>query len=293
MTRRSSSPMIPASPACGFRPQTAIFGRRSPKSRTASQVSSMTSRTPRAVMSDGTCASGTWIVARLTRSGPPTSIIACRLAFVRAASISVCPGNGLPAARMASLLIGAVTIASTKPSRARWTAPATASIAARPPAALARPGGGMRSRSGPVSTSGQREPAALGSRRVDRREGDPAAERAGRGLHDGQAADDDRPAGAPEPRRGERLDDDLRPDAGRVAHRDREDRFHRRRSRPPPALRAQNLLEHREEPGQLLARDDERRREPQGLLLDGVDQVAALLGRERHRLSPAPRGRRR
>ena len=62
-----------------------------------------------------------------------------RWAWVSSAKISVCPGNGTPAARRASLLSGAVVTAATCPLSAALMASSTYVYPARPVAALIVP----------------------------------------------------------------------------------------------------------------------------------------------------------
>jgi hypothetical protein len=73
---------------------------------------------PSAVIARGTSASGMWTVASTTRSGSDQNIIATPGTPQRCASRSVWPFHSIPAAANAALLIGAVVIASTRPSRA-------------------------------------------------------------------------------------------------------------------------------------------------------------------------------
>ncbi len=71
------------------------------------------------------------------------------------ASISVCPGQGWPAARKDSLWSGAVTTASTRPASASRAAARTAAAAARPPSADTCPSG-----NGPPPTSTTERPSS-------------------------------------------------------------------------------------------------------------------------------------
>ena len=100
------------------------------------------------------------MVTSATRSPPPTNIIATSGVPEAAASISVWPGQGWPAAFSDSLFKGAVTSACTRPSRASATARSTAPAAARPAAADVRP-----SSTGPSSgTSTRRASRSCGGR---------------------------------------------------------------------------------------------------------------------------------
>ena len=67
----------------------------------------------------------------------------------------MCPGQGSPAAANASLLIGAVAIASILPARASSTARTMASYAARPAAAVTRPRSNGSDVTGPYTTGSQ------------------------------------------------------------------------------------------------------------------------------------------
>ncbi len=100
----------------------------------------MPSRTSR-VSAAGTSASGMWIVARTTLSGSDQNIIATCAAPVRWPSKSVWPFHGRPACENASLLTGAVAMASTRPACASATARMSVSYAALPDAADACPSG--------------------------------------------------------------------------------------------------------------------------------------------------------
>ncbi len=70
----------------------------------------------------GTSASGMWTVASTTRSAGDSNIIATKSLPVRCPSRSVWPFQGSPASAKASLLTGAVAIASTRPAIASSTA---------------------------------------------------------------------------------------------------------------------------------------------------------------------------
>jgi hypothetical protein len=71
------------------------------------------SRIESSVTARGTCESGKWVVTSPTRVFSATIIIVNRAVFDREAMNSVCPGTLNPALAMASLEIGAVTMAST------------------------------------------------------------------------------------------------------------------------------------------------------------------------------------
>ncbi len=122
--RSSSSPNRPASPAWGLRPATATRGAANPNRRaSASAVSQIAVAIASTVNSCGTSRRATWVVATVTRSRGPASIIANSRAPARAARYSVWPGNANPARAIHSLEMGAVTSAAASPAR-------TASVAA-------------------------------------------------------------------------------------------------------------------------------------------------------------------
>ena len=67
---------------------------------------------PRRVSRRGTRRIGSWIVASVTRSFPPTSIIANFFVFVRCASHSFWPGKRNPTDLSPALFTGPVTSAA-------------------------------------------------------------------------------------------------------------------------------------------------------------------------------------
>ena len=134
MTSISSLPRCPLSPACGFKPQTAIRGIVYPNlSRSSRATMSSVVRRLSRVNAAATSLSGKCVVARATRrrdaGSPPTSIITTRGVRVWSAKNSVCPENGMPASTIALFCTGAVTIAANspamQPSHARSSTPRT------------------------------------------------------------------------------------------------------------------------------------------------------------------------
>ena len=124
-TSSSSSPIRPCSPACGFSPATASRGLATPNRGSSRAVSAIVRSMSARVTSAGTSRSATWTVASTTRSAGDSNIIATNGLPVRCPSRSVCPFHGNPASANASLLTGAVAIASTSP---RWAAETAATI---------------------------------------------------------------------------------------------------------------------------------------------------------------------
>ena len=72
----SSVPKSPPSPACGFRPATATRGSARPNSLQDSSASSITFNTRAFFVRLQASRSDTCVLTWMTRSGPPTSIIA-------------------------------------------------------------------------------------------------------------------------------------------------------------------------------------------------------------------------
>ena len=127
VSRSSSSPMQPFSPACGLIAAAASFGCSIPSARTASYSSSATRMISALTASFGTSARLTWQVTKTMRSEPEDCIIT-KLRHSQSSAIrSVCPVNGIPARLTAYLFIGAVTIASTSPASASFVAAVSAS----------------------------------------------------------------------------------------------------------------------------------------------------------------------
>ena len=114
MMRVSSSPNMPFSPACGLRPHTAIRGFSIPSCRQNWWPRSIGSYTLPMVRTFRTSMSGRCAVASATRRRGELNIMLCRLALVRNASSSVCPGHLKPPSDQLSLLMGPVTMASTR-----------------------------------------------------------------------------------------------------------------------------------------------------------------------------------
>ena len=148
MTAVSSCPRCPPSPACGFKPSTAIRGLAIPKRvrKLPSRICSVCNK-PSCVMASGTARSGRCVVANATRKVSATSSITTGQAFPVAsanssAKNSVWPVNGMPASAMTDFCTGAVTMAATSPA-------AAASAAAR---SMARTAGALRESSCPGTT---------------------------------------------------------------------------------------------------------------------------------------------
>ena len=143
---------------------------------------------------------------------------------MRAAKISVWPGKLMPAACRASLLSGAVETAATWPASAASIARSTYVKPARPVAALddARLNGVGGERSQIENRSADRlwpirlaTVALRNDRRAQRQ-----LRRFGNAPQNGRIAKHDRHALAADRLIGQQMQADLRPDAGRVAHRD-------------------------------------------------------------------------
>ena len=133
------------------------------------------------------------------------------------------PGYGTPAAANASLWIGAVTIPPACPCCTRRTACSIAAAAARPQRASTRPSGAsIRSAGRPVDLEHRQ---AVGRHVgqlpeiVEAGHRQQAADDAGGAAHDGDVADDER---ARRLAALEQPGDDLRADAGGIAHGDRQ-----------------------------------------------------------------------
>ena len=138
ITRISSSPKSPFSPACGLRPHTAMRGFAIPSCWQISWPSVIGSCTRPIVSRLRISMSGTCVVASTTFSRGEMNAIACRRALVRAANSSVCPGHRKPASVHDSFEIGAVTTASMRRGSlcarsASWIASSTKHFDASPP----------------------------------------------------------------------------------------------------------------------------------------------------------------
>ena len=96
----------------------------------------------------GTSDSGTCTVASTTINAASGTASRSACSRTEWASRSVCPFHGSPACANASLLIGAVAIASTSPARAAFTARTMTSYAARPASADVVPTGTLTGGSG-------------------------------------------------------------------------------------------------------------------------------------------------
>ena len=153
MTRSSSSPMRPDSPAWGLRPHTPM-GPCRPSARRKSAVSRRQCRMRSPVTSPGTSRSRGWVVTRETRSmGPLLSgsrpsgswphrcmhtLSAPTPSF--SASNSVWPGKSNPAAWSMALFSGQVSSPSTNPVFRAAMAASRLAPAAKPPAGVGWPG---------------------------------------------------------------------------------------------------------------------------------------------------------
>jgi hypothetical protein len=128
----SSEPKRPFSPACGLRPATAIRGLSMPNSVRAS-CTSLTTVTTRSFLTALIASKrDTWVEMWATRKSPSMSSIAYSVVLVKWAYISVWPGNLCPARLSASLLRGAVAVASMRPALASSIARRTDSKARSP-----------------------------------------------------------------------------------------------------------------------------------------------------------------
>ena len=143
MMRISSSPNRPPSPACGFSPATAMRGRSTDPSRRQLRCAMRSvSSTASKVTASIAARSDRWIVTSTVRSSSLASIMRTgggRPGDASACSISVWPGNPMPAAASASLWIGAVTMPATAPPRASSTACSMQRAAAAPARASTLP----------------------------------------------------------------------------------------------------------------------------------------------------------
>src|SRR6185503_4158487 len=206
ITRCSSSPKSPSSPACGFRPSTATarFGPH-PKFRSAAAANSSVRVSGATASASGTSRSARWTVARRIRNAPPTKSIFVSGTPASAPRNSVWPGCGYPAARSAIFEIGAVTIPSARPASARPAATSIARAAERPDAAVGAPGStddqpswleAMTELPGDAS-SGSNRSGSTGSRSLSRARraarsstsGSPTATRRARRRSDGDASE--------------------------------------------------------------------------------------------------------
>ena len=113
-----------------------------PKRRaSASAVSQIVEAMPSAVSRPATSRSATCVVATVTRSFGPASIIANSRTPARDARYSVWPGNVKPARAIHCFEIGAVTRAATSPASAAVVAAARYASCARPASSFGLPGG--------------------------------------------------------------------------------------------------------------------------------------------------------
>ena len=108
-----------------MRPATATRGAATPNRRaSASVVSQIADAMFSTVNNRGTSRKATCVVATVTRSDGPASIIANSLAPARDARYSVWPGKANPARAIHSFEIGAVTSAAASPASAASVAAA-------------------------------------------------------------------------------------------------------------------------------------------------------------------------
>ena len=217
-------------------------GRARPWRTAAAWAMRIVSSTASKVTASIALRSDRWIVTSTVRSSSLASIMRTGGAWppcaARACSISVWPGYGTPAAASASLWIGAVTIPPACPCCTSRTA---CSIACRRGPAAAGVDAAER-RLDQVGRAGPRPGAPAGSRAARRRSCPRSSSRAtgsrpptiaGGAPHDGDVADDER---ARRLAALEQPGDDLRADAGGIAHGDRQ-RQRRRGSHAPLSSR--------------------------------------------------------
>ena len=109
--RCSSSPKYPPSPACGFNPHTLMRGGADKlKQRRNSLLSIVnTANNDSSLNASATARNGKCVVAKATRIAGAANSITVRCTPAHCAKYSVCPTKGMPAAKIVSLLIGAVT----------------------------------------------------------------------------------------------------------------------------------------------------------------------------------------
>ena len=231
---QARSRRVPRARTVRPRPRAGWAGHRDPGGgERARGVLSVMRRSPARswVTASSASRSETWMLTSTVRNSSLASIMrtgiccaatpACIAAS--ACSSSVWPGKGTPAAASASLCSGAVTRAAISPRSAACAAQTTASAAMRPAAALTCPRGGLRS---PPDRLQHRDAARRhlgrfgGGRDAGERQRRPPAGRDARAApHAGDVADHE--GAARQFRlRGIGLGDDLRADAGRVAHGD-------------------------------------------------------------------------
>jgi hypothetical protein len=174
MTRCSSSPNSPPSPACGFSPATAMRGDPPAQAGTAAWVMRSVCSTASKVTASMARRSDRWMVTSTTRSSSLASIMRTGGkgwpgSAASDCSISVWPGKSTPAAASASLWIGAVTMPAASPRRTHRTA-SRMQAAAAAPQRIDRPPGQAASPAGrPGGTSTGRQPGGTRSMSAGRR----------------------------------------------------------------------------------------------------------------------------
>ena len=142
ITRSSSSPSSPASPAWGFKPQTAMRGDAIPKSRTSPSCSERPAATTRSsVTASATARSGMWAVTSPTRSDGPARSIVTGPEAAQASRHSVWPVTGSPQRPSSALCQGRVTTAAISPRSALSVACLSAACWSVPKAGTALPQG--------------------------------------------------------------------------------------------------------------------------------------------------------
>ena len=140
MMLSSSLPNKPESPACGFRPNTAILGFSIQKSPfKLSLMSANLLKIFSLVMLLGTSLKGTWPVTTPTRKSSPIKSMSESEAPALVWMYSVCPAKVKASLWMFCLLMGAVTRASISPAIKSLVARSKDKKAYFPPVSLASP----------------------------------------------------------------------------------------------------------------------------------------------------------
>src|SRR5579884_2908912 len=220
ISRISSSPIFPPSPAWGLRAATAILGEGKPSSRRTRAIVRRVSRTRARVTWASASRRARWRVRKKIRRLPITNMVSDSELPASAASISVWPGYGYPAAHSASLWRGAVAIAWTSPASASRTARSTACAAARRRLDLPHP----EAPEVDVPEVEDVHPARLVAARIGRGDGlhaEPEPQGPDGVGHHAQVAHHEGPRDPHHLRVGHGLRDDLGPDTCGVAHGDR------------------------------------------------------------------------
>ncbi len=224
----SSRPNRPPSPACGFRPLTAILGAAMPIRRSVRAVSAMTRPTRSRVMASSACRTLWCSVACAIFVSPKQSIMktwSSRRAGLarheRRVAVERDAGHARSRFRSAARRRRRRPASPGRLSRRRGRTRSTHALPRR---------WSCRSRSAVGLRAGEHgEPAGRPLRVADAADGMRAStlipQASAWRCQDGGIADQDRPAGRPHGRIERGLEADLRPDAGGVAGRDGDDRF--------------------------------------------------------------------